>query len=528
VGTLVPVNMQTATTNALARLERQVGSLDHYVADRLSYGRAETLHQSFSAEQVDACALAIANLERGSGFILGDQTGIGKGRVVAAMIRYAKLTGRTPIFVTKDTPLYADMIRDLGDIQMPNFWPFVTNAQLSLPLPDGRQLKTAHKSHRRELAALMDAGQLGDYDAIFTTYSQLQTIKGKETERRQFLRRFAPNAILILDESHEAGGSRSERATPGAAPNRADFVRELIGLAAGAVYSSATYAKRPDVMDLYAKTDMRLAVSNMASLTGMVEQGGVPLQQALATMLTESGQYLRRERSFEGGTFEPAVVPVNREIAENISAIMARVLEFDRLKQEAVRGMDKALKAEAKAVLGDNSTGGAGVTSTNFTSIMHNLIDQMLLALKAEATVQASLRLLRQPEPEKPVIALSSTMGSFIQQYAEMNDLKPGDAIDLGFGDLLTRYLERSRDVLLGNPYGQKSRHHLTDEELGSEAVAEYVAVLDLIDETDLSDIPISPIDFIQFRLNQAGYRVNTDLHGREVNPKIKQRLNTA
>ena len=515
VGTLVPVNMQTATANALARLERQVGSLDDYVTDRLGYGRAEDLHQSFSAEQVDACALAIANLERGSGFILGDQTGIGKGRVVAAMIRYAKLTGRTPIFITKDTPLYADMIRDLGDIQMPHFRPFVTNAQLSLPLPDGRQLKTAHKSHRRELAALMDAGQLGDYDAIFTTYSQLQTIKGKETERRQFLRRFAPNAILILDESHEAGGSRSERATPGAAPNRADFVRELIGLAAGAVYSSATYAKRPDVMDLYAKTDMRLAVSNMASLTGMVEQGGVPLQQALATMLTESGQYLRRERSFEGVTFEPAVVPVNREIAENISAIMARVLEFDRLKQEAVRGMDKALKAEAKAVLGDSSTGGAGVTSTNFTSIMHNLIDQMLLALKAEATVQTSLRLLRQPEPEKPVIALSSTMGSFIQQYAELNDLKPGDAIDLGFGDLLTRYLERSRDVLLGNPYGQKSRHHLTDEELGSEAVTEYAAVLDLIDETDLSDIPISPIDFIQFRLGQAGYRVS-EVTGRE------------
>ena len=515
MGTLVPVNMQTATVNALARLERQVGSLDDYVADRLGYGRAETLHQSFSAEQVDACALAIANLERGSGFILGDQTGIGKGRVVAATIRYAKLTGRTPIFVTKDTPLYADMIRDLGDIQMPHFRPFVTNAQLHLPLPDGRQLKTAHSSHRRELATLMEAGQLGDYDAIFTTYSQLQTIKGKETERRQFLRRFAPNAILILDESHEAGGSRSERATPGAAPNRADFVRELIDLAAGAVYSSATYAKRPDVMDLYAKTDMRLAVSNMASLTGMVEQGGVPLQQALATMLTESGQYLRRERSFEGVTFEPAVVPVNREIAENISAIMARVLEFDRLKQEAVRGMDKALKAEAKAVLGDNSTGGAGVTSTNFTSIMHNLIDQMLLALKAEATVQTSLRLLRQSEPEKPVIALSSTMGSFIQQYAELNDLKPGDAIDLGFGDLLTRYLERSRDVLLGNPYGQKSRHHLTDEELGSEAVAEYAAVLDLIEETDLSGIPISPIDFIQFRLSQAGYRVN-EITGRE------------
>ena len=43
----------------------------------------------FSGEQVDAIALAIDNIDKGSGFIIGDQTGVGKGRVVAAMIRYS-------------------------------------------------------------------------------------------------------------------------------------------------------------------------------------------------------------------------------------------------------------------------------------------------------------------------------------------------------------------------------------------------------------------------------------------------------
>ncbi|MGI2907146.1 strawberry notch C-terminal domain-containing protein [Tolypothrix sp. VBCCA 56010] len=515
IGTLVPTNMQTGVTQALLKLERQVGELDAYVADCLAYGTTEELHRYFSAEQVDAIALSVSNLEKGSGFILGDQTGIGKGRVVAAMIRYANVTGRTPLFVTKDTPLYADMVRDLRDIGMPGFNPLVTNPDLTLPLPDGRVLKTNSKHHREVMQALQSSGQLGRYDAIFTTYSQLQTVKGQETERRAFLRQFAPNSLVILDESHEAGGSTSLVKKHEAVSNRADFTRELVRLSQGVVYSSATYAKDPQVMDLYFRTDMRLALSNMENLTSLVASGGVPLQQTLASMLTEAGQYVRRERSFEGVRFDPVVVPVNHDTAENISLIMASIMEFDRSKQQVVKGMDKELKAEAKAAFGDNSTGGAGATSTNFTSIMHNVIDQMLFALKAEETVQESLRLLRQPESEKPVLALSNTMGSLIARVAEVQELRPGDVMDVDFGVLLHRYLERSRDVIIGNPYGEKSRHRLTDEELGVAATARYDAIRDLINETDFSEIPVSPIDYITFRLNQEGYRVG-EVTGRE------------
>jgi predicted RNA methylase len=515
LGTLVPANMQTGTDQALLRLERRVGDLDAYVTDRLAYGSTQELHRYFSAEQVDAIALAVSNLENGSGFILGDQTGIGKGRVVAAMIRYARVTGRTPIFVTKEPPLYADMIRDLRDIGMPRFRPLATNTDLKqLPLPDGRVLHTDNTNHGAVLRAVQQEGRLGNYDAIFTTYNQMQTFKGKEPERRDFLRTFAPGSILILDESHEAGGSAGNR-KPETVGNRADFARELVQLSGGVVYSSATYAKNPGVMDLYARTDMRLALSNMENLTELVASGGVPLQQTLASMLTEAGQYIRRERSFAGVRFEPAIAPVNREVAENISRIMAEIMEFDRLKQRVVKGMDKELKAEAKAALGDSSTGGAGASSTNFTSIMHNVIDQMLFALKAEEAVQRTLALLRQPHPEKPVLALSNTMGSLIGSQADLQGLKPGDALEVDFGALLHRYLERSREVILGNPWGEKSRKRLDDEELGSAATAKYHAIQRLIQETDFRSIPISPIDSIISRLNREGYRVG-EVTGRE------------
>lgn len=516
VDTLVPVNMGAGIDNALNALEQRVGTIDEYVADRLAYGTPEDLHKHYSAEQVDACALALSNLEQGSGFIIGDQTGIGKGRIVAAMIRYASQTGRTPIFVTQNPTLYADMLRDLNDIGMANFQAFCTNSTLDLPLSDGGRLQTSPKTHQAEFDLIRRTGVLAGYDAIFTTYSQMQTVKGEETPRRDFLRQFAQGSVLIMDESHEAGGTASEgRKSSNVAPNRAEFVRELIEQADGVFYSSATYAKRPDVMDLYSKTDMRLAVSNMEKLVGMVERGGVPLQQALASQLVEAGQYIRRERSFEGISFEAVSAPVDHQVAENMSAIMSSIMEFDNIKKDVVSEMSKELKAGAKAVLGDGSTGAAGASSTNFTSIMHNIIDQSLLAMKAEETVQKSLSLLRQPEPEKPLIALSSTMGSFIGNYAQLNDLKPGDSINLDFGDLLRRYLDRSREVLVGDPYGEKKRHRLTDLQLGPEAVEEYERVVDLIEETDFSQIPISPIDYIKARLSQEGYRVN-EITGRQ------------
>ncbi|PSB62819.1 helicase, partial [Chroococcidiopsis cubana CCALA 043] len=337
VGTLIPANMQASTARALDALEQRVGALDEYAADRLGYGTQEELHRRLSAEQVDACALALSNLEKGSGFVIGDQTGVGKGRVVASIIRYARITGKTPIFVTQNKSLYADMLRDLKDIGMPNFRPFPTDSDLNIPLDDYRSLKTTSRSHQTEMENFLRTGNLGRYDGIFTTYSQMQSVKGKETLRREFLRAFAANAILILDESHEAGGTKSERQPSGVATNRAAFARELIELSAGVFYSSATYAKRPDVMDLYAKTDMRLAVHDMNTLVSIVERGGVPMQHALAAQLTQAGQYVRRERSYEGVNFNLEIVPVDRPVAEAISEILADILEFDRHKQEAVK-----------------------------------------------------------------------------------------------------------------------------------------------------------------------------------------------
>ena len=96
--------MASAAQVALERFEQHYGNIDDYLAARLGYGSRSELYQYLSAEQIDAAALAISHIEQGAGFITGDQTGIGKGRICASIIRYAQQQGKIAVFVTKDKP----------------------------------------------------------------------------------------------------------------------------------------------------------------------------------------------------------------------------------------------------------------------------------------------------------------------------------------------------------------------------------------------------------------------------------------
>ncbi len=523
MGTLVPVNMQTAISTALKTLGDRVGGIDAYVADQLGYKQDE-LNDYFGAEQIDAIALAIANMAKGAGFIIGDQTGIGKGRVVASMIRFAIKQGRTPIFVTEKPNLYADMYRDLTDIGIDKMLGreikiLATDSGLKLDLNEKGTVQIQNKGSAAHTALLRSraAEDILDEDVIFTTYTQMQTIKGEATERMRFIEHFARGGILILDESHNAGGTtvtargggkKEEDSDQKQVLNRATFTRSLTRQAHGVFYSSATYAKRPEVMDLYATTDMKLAVSNISELGDAIRKGGVPMQQVVATMLTEAGQYVRRERSFDGIEYRTPTVKVDQQVYSTYAQILKSIQLFsDDHVKGSVKGMDKALKAGGKSISHDGSTGGAGASSTNFTATMHNLIDQMLLSITSDAA--ADLAIEAHKNGEKPVITVANTMGTFIGQMATDLGLNNGDVINLNFNDLMTRYLERSRTIMIKQPFSKEKgeKHYLTDTELGSAGVAAYNAARDQIADADLSSLPISPVDHMHKRLQDAGLK---------------------
>ncbi len=513
VGTLVPTNMKTAVEKALSDMQEDHGLLDDYVAEKLGY-RNEDISKYFSAEQIDAIAMAIHNIDNNAGFIIGDQTGIGKGRVVAAMIRYSMKKGITPIFMTEKTGLFTDMYRDLSDIGMADIHNkiLVTNNSANIPLTeDGKiAIKTTAKHNREVLGDIVTERELiGDYKVVFTTYDQMSDQK---SIRRDLLRVLAPNAMIILDESHNAGGT-DNKPQKGKSP-RSQFLREIIPQSKAVFYSSATYAKRPDTMSLYSKTDMRFAVDEISKLGAAISQGGVPLQQAVASMLVDAKQYLRRERSFDGVEYNVAPVSVNIKHTDTAAASFREIKEFsDGIIGDIVKNLKKEAAETGDNAGGASSASDSSISTTGFASVMHNLIGQFLLAQKTQGAIQKAIESFKRGE--KPVLTLSNTMGSFIADYADTYNLQPNDGVGLTFKDLIASYLEKTRYYTEGTAFGKKERHYIDDAMLGNAGLREYNRIRKMIYELPIADLPVSPIDYMRRELEKAGIRV-AEITGRK------------
>lgn len=394
--------MRDAVQNSLNRLEDEVGDLDEFVASRIGMD-VDAMQRNFSAEQVDALAMAINNAEHGGGFIIGDQTGIGKGRIVAGMIRYAINQGLTPVFVTEKPNLYADMMRDLADIGMGEMLGYgtdelrvlMTNKDESVPYGANGEYQMPKLGRQADavMRDMVDNGQVDPkYLAVFTTYSQMQTSGGSMPDRMKAIQAIMPNAYLILDESHNAGGTgvaggrKTAKQLIAERTNgfvgRSGFMRLLVQQAKASFFSSATYAKRPNVMDLYQSTNMIHAVDKPEQLGDEIARGGVPLQQITAAMLAADGQYMRRERSFHGVKYDTKPVAVDKDAAENMAKAMSEVLNFSRAKEGAIAKLQDEYDAAGAMLTDVGNNAKTAVEGANFGSIMHNLIDQMLLALK--------------------------------------------------------------------------------------------------------------------------------------------------
>jgi hypothetical protein len=63
--------------------------------------------------------------------IIGNQTGIGRGRVVASIIRYRVHQGVQPIFITEKANRFSDIYRDLVAISSKDLVPFMVNGRES-------------------------------------------------------------------------------------------------------------------------------------------------------------------------------------------------------------------------------------------------------------------------------------------------------------------------------------------------------------------------------------------------------------
>ena len=527
---VMPADQQEAVNKNLEKL----GDADQFLVDELGYNDKDDLYSHLAAEQVDSVALALQQAKKGNAFIIGDMTGIGKGRQAASLIRYAKKQGQVPVYFTKTAGLLSDVYRDLVDIGSPELRPFVFGSAKEAAITDSDGKVVFALPSKSEVKRVLDYieknGKLPDeYDYVLTTYSQVSNgvyefdengarkerklAKGKSfgaaalsgQKRRDAIEKLMGNAYLILDESHTAGGNSGQ----------GNYFQHIIQKAKNVTFFSATFAKRPDNMPIYAlRTAMNEGGMKSSDLIDAVKRGGATLQEIMSQTLTQCGQMIRRERDMAGVTIdwkaidEPERVQEQREQYDSIIGLFNDIINFQKKYVSGYVDERNEELAAIQSTMGiKKGTAALGIKNQPFASKAFNTVQQVLLSLKAKSAAERAIDYLKQGM--KPVIALNNTNESQTGNFALGEEM---DAPDLGTS--LKKGLEGTLRYTKKDAKDNSESGYIKLTDLGDEAVEAYHELEKKIEQTS-TGLSLSPIDVIKNELEKAGYKVG-ELTGRQ------------
>lgn len=527
---VMPADQQEAVNKNLEKL----GDADQFLVDELGYNDKDDLYSHLAAEQVDSVALALQQAKKGNAFIIGDMTGIGKGRQAASLIRYAKKQGQVPVYFTKTAGLLSDVYRDLVDIGSPELRPFVFGSAKEAAITDSDGNVVFALPSKSEVKRVLDYieknGKLPEeYDYVLTTYSQVSNgvyefdengarkekklAKGKKfgaaalsgQRRRDAIEKLMDNAYLILDESHTAGGNSGQ----------GNYFQHIIQKAKNVTFFSATFAKRPDNMPIYAlRTAMNEGGMKSSDLIDAVKRGGATLQEIMSQTLTQCGQMIRRERDMTGVTIDwkaiddPERVQEQREQYDSIIGLFNDIINFQKKYVSSYVDERNDELAAIQSTMGiKKGTAALGIKNQPFASKAFNTVQQVLLSLKAKSAAERAIDYLKQGM--KPVIALNNTNESQTGNFVLGEEM---DAPDLGTS--LKKGLEGTLRYTKKDAKDNSESGYINLSDLGDEAVEAYHELKKKIEQTS-TGLSLSPIDVIKNELEKAGYKVG-ELTGRQ------------
>lgn len=531
---VVPANQAQVLADSLAN----IGDVDQFLVDELGYSSKDELFSYLAAEQIDSVSLAINQMNKGNGFIIGDMTGVGKGRQGAALVRYAVRKGYKPIYFTQKPALFSDNYRDLSDIGSSNLRPFIIasdpkNAAITDASGNLVYKIPSDKEKKRVFDYILQNGTLPDeYDYVITTYSQINngtkeyeatdngiTEKDKSykkkspsaadrsgQERRNVIAALSKNNIMILDESHTAGGRGGGSM----------FMQYIMPNVKGVTFLSATFAKRADNMPIYAmKTDLSKSGVSPQEMIEAISQGGVTLQEIMSKQLVQSGQMIRRERSFQGVTID--WMPVNeeedavqRKQFDEVSSIFSDIRAFQKdYITPIVSDISDELADEGGYSDLQRGTKELGVTNTPFASKMYNLVNQLLFSLKADAVANRVIYNLK--HGFKPVISFTNTMEGFLDEAPKDTPMDKVPNFSLTLMKALDGVMRYSVDTL----GGEKENKSFLVSELSEEGQQKYYEIKKKIENLS-ANLPISPMDAIKMKIEDEGYKVG-EITGRNL-----------
>ncbi len=407
---MVPVNMKKPTAAALARIEEEHGQIDEFLASRLGYD-LDKLEKVLSPEQVDAAAMAIAATYRNREMLLADQTGLGKGRVLASVMLAAAREGKTVVFITEKANLFSDIFRDLSDIEAVDALgkPFLLNSDSSiidLTSLNGDKLYEALPSP--DLRKVIKAGKLPPgCRFLMCTYSQFNRMG---SAKEKFLTEVAKDAYVVVDEAHNAAGADSNTS--------ASLELGLAG-AWGVIRSSATFARDGEALLKYPRVlppglrseDVRIAL----------QAGGNAMAEAAAQYLAEDGVLIRREHDLSGIKIDVVVdderKTLNMEYSDALAPILSRLAQLQRMVDDLIEIKNEDAQSEGGKAAYDKWY------SANFGSRRAPLLRQFLTALSVDFCVDRCVKALL--DGEKPVVVIEQTMESLMRELAGLSTAEP-------------------------------------------------------------------------------------------------------
>ncbi|MCQ2215343.1 MAG: strawberry notch family protein [Bacteroidales bacterium] len=551
LGAVVPAQLAEDTNKSLKKMKDALGGeVAEYVCSRLRMSRQE-LQIALAAEQVDGVALAMYNIEcRSQSIVLGDATGIGKGRQAAAMIRYGMLAGYLPIFFTDRYTLFSDMYRDCKVLGIKDSRPLIINSGVTVvdfdietklkdSTPDNtdeiwspkedengdfqddelmslyeRQYEVVYRSPKNKVMDVYYQKQdipSDLYEYIMITYSQLKDAR-RDRKRLDFLMSICEKhrVLFIFDEAH-----RSSSVSAGKVSIITQAINSILENCpkTQCVFFSATFAKRPESFITFMR---RTALSELATedtLRTALHNGGMPMQEFVSASLVSEGQMLRREHSNIGipdpvYTYLEAELPVHSEKFDKVMYFFREIVKLNTMVQQ----FKTAAEAAGSATFGLLFK----VYPTRAQLFYINKV--LLMSLKASQVAAAAVRDVQ--AGRCVVIGMSDTLECILRDV----DTSDGESVRGDISQLLCRLLEKTIRSTANNtitPIYEWTIDIDNDNlvSLQQEIKVYYEMVLSGI-HSEIYSIPMSPIDVIRQLITQETF---TYYDGNTINIRFEE-----
>lgn len=466
----MPTELQRALTEGLQKIPDNIKkNWDQWVAEQTGYQTIEQMYRWLSAEQIDAAGMAIFNFSRNKPLILADETGLGKGRALAAICRYMVKQHKKTVFITERRHLYSDFWRDIEDTDNKTIigLPIIYDPQGELYDQQGNLLSKLTTSKFNKLLVQGKA----DENILFCTYSQMST-SGAKKNRLGFLKKYLQGGLLILDECHNASGDSNTR----------DFVESLKECAQHVVYSSATFAKTIEEMTFYHEA-IGLPRDTMDMLINLLSNNDEKtLRQYLTYDLATQLILLRREHEPVKAEWQWHHTESAADNMDKFGTLIRNIFKMVNLMLNETGVEESGLKNAWYSLGGKVARMGRNV----------------LLASKLDTLIQTATELHQQNK--KPVVVMDSTFAALSDRAIEANDNEEieGDGID--FRDFLKEFFKKSVEEYYRTDMENPEIHHLKQEI--------YQAI------ENFPPLSPSPIDSIIQGLERAGIRTS-EISGR-------------